>query len=151
MKHGGGSIGISLKGCFSWFGVGNLHKINGIMDARYYNNILAHNLKESARKMNIADQFIFMQDNDPKHTAGVTKRFFENTAINLLDWPPRSADLNPIGNLWSTLDSNVPPSDRTITNIFYERLRTAWNGLSPDYLEKLVGTMQQRLQAVIQV
>lgn len=35
------------------------------MDARYYINILAHNIEESARRMNIADDFIFQQDNDP--------------------------------------------------------------------------------------
>lgn len=147
VKHGGGSI--MVWGCFSWFGIGNLVKINGIMDARYYINILAHNLKESARKMNIADQFIFMQDNDPKHTAGVTKRFFENTAINLLDWPPQSADLNPIENLWSELDSKVPPRGRTNRDLFYQNLQTAWNGLSPDYLQKLAESMPRRLEAVI--
>lgn len=147
VKHGGGSI--MVWGCFSWFGQGNFTKINGIMDARYYINILAHNLKDSARKMNIADQFIFMQDNDPKHTAGVTKRFFENTAIELLDWPAQSADLNPIENIWANLDSEVPPSGRINSDIFFQSLQTAWNQISPDYLKKLVESMPNRLQAVI--
>lgn len=40
VKHGGGSI--MVWGCFSWFGVGNLVRINGILTAPYYINILAH-------------------------------------------------------------------------------------------------------------
>lgn len=44
--------------------VNNLHKINGIMDASNYNDLLAHDLNESTRKMIIADVFIYMQDND---------------------------------------------------------------------------------------
>lgn len=147
VKHGGGSI--MVWGCFSWFGIGNLHKINGIMDARYYVNMLAHNLKASACKMNIANQFIFQQDNDPKHTAGLTKRFFENTAINVLEWPAQSADLNPIENLWSELDSKVAPSGRTNAENFYESLKNAWNHLSLEYLQELVESMPRRLQAVI--
>lgn len=119
------------------------------MDARYYINILAQNLKQSARKMNIADQFLFMQDNDPKHTAGVTKRYFQNTAINLLEWPAQSADLNPIENIWSTLDTNIPPSGRTNPENFYQSLKLAWNQLGADYLQKLVESMPRRLQEVI--
>lgn len=118
------------------------------MDARYYINILAHNIEESARRMNIADDFIFQQDNDPKYTAAVTKRF-ENTSINLLEWPAQSADLNPNENLWSRLDSKVLPSGRKNADIFYQNLQNAWNELSPNYLQKLVESMPRRLQAVI--
>lgn len=147
VKFGGGSI--MVWGCFSWHSIGNLHKIDGIMDARHYIRILEKNLEESATKMNIGDQYIFMQDNDPKHTAGVTKRFFERKAINLMDWPPQSADLNPIENLWSMLDSKVPPSGRKNQNEFFGSLQTAWNELSPNLLQKLVESMPKRLQAVI--
>lgn len=147
VKFGGGSI--MVWGCFSWHSIGNLQKIDGIMDARYYIRILEKNLEESANKMNIGGEYIFMQDNDPKHTAGVTKRYFERKAINLLDWPPQSADLNPIENLWGMLDSKVPPSGRTNQNVFFENLQTAWNELSPNLLQKLVESMPRRLQAVL--
>lgn len=147
VKFGGGSI--MVWGCFSWSGVGNLHKIDGIMDARRYIDILRNNLTQSVEKMDIDDQYIFQQDNDPKHTAGVTKRFFERNAINVLEWPPQSADLNPIENLWACLDSKVPPSGRTSRDIFFTSLQAAWDGLAPDFLQKLVESMNQRLYAVI--
>lgn len=45
------------------------------------------------------------KDNGPKHTAGVTKRYFERKSINVLEWPAQCADLNPIENIWAILDS----------------------------------------------
>lgn len=147
VKFGGGSI--MVWGCFSWSGVGNLHNIDGIMDARHYIRILSTNLRQSVEKMGIAGQYIFQQDNDPKHTAGVTKKYFANKSINVLEWPPQSADLNPIENLWSALDSQVPPSGRKNRDAFFESLQTAWHDLEPDLLKKLVESMNRRLSAVI--
>lgn len=124
VKFGGGSI--MAWGCFTWSGVGNLHKIDGIMDVRYYIRILSTNLRQSVEKMGITEQYIFQQANDPKHTAGVTKQYFERKSINVLEWPPQSADLNPIENLWAALDSKVPPSGRTNRQTFSESLLVAW-------------------------
>lgn len=147
VKFGGGSI--MVWGCFSWYGVGNLHRIDGIMDARQYIRILSTNLPQSVEKMGISEQYIFQQDNDPKHTAGITKKYFERKAINVLEWPPQSADLNPTENLWTALDSKVPPSGRTNQQIFFENLLAAWNELKPDLLKNLVESMNRRLSAVI--
>lgn len=147
VKFGGGSI--MIWGCFSWHSIGNLHKVDGIMNARQYISILDQNLAESANKMNIGDQYIFMQDNDPKHTARITKQFFEQRAINVLDWPPQSPDLNPIENLWSILDSKVPTHRRRNPNLFFESLQSTWNELPHELLEKLVESMPARLQAVL--
>ena len=41
----------------------------------------------------------FQQDNASIHKAGITKTWFEENAISLLDWPPHSPDLNPIEHI----------------------------------------------------
>lgn len=73
VKHGGGSV--MVWGCFSYQGVGKLHIIDGIMDAAAYVNILARNLTPSATQMGLGD-FIFQQDNDPKHTSRLAEHYF---------------------------------------------------------------------------
>lgn len=105
VKHGGSSI--MVWGCMSWNGTGNLTVIEGILNARTYAEILQDNLFQSASKLGIRDDFLFQQDNDPKHTARVTKEFLLYKVPRRLNTPPQSPDLNPIENLWYFLDQEV--------------------------------------------
>lgn len=50
-------------------GVGNLKIIEGIMDQYVYIDILKQNLRPSAIKLGLGSNFVFQQDNDPKHRA----------------------------------------------------------------------------------
>lgn len=61
VKHGGGSI--MIWACFSWYNVGNLVPIHGIMNSDKYINILNENLEESLLKMDFDDDWMFQQDN----------------------------------------------------------------------------------------
>ena len=45
------------------------------MDASYYVNLLSSYLLSLVQKMKISN-FIFMQDNDPKHNSRLSKEFF---------------------------------------------------------------------------
>lgn len=45
----------------------------------------------------------FVQNNDPKHTSRVTRRFLEANNINWCETPPESPNLNPIENMWYDL------------------------------------------------
>lgn len=104
-KHGGGSV--MAWGCFSAAGVGNLHFIDGIMDAKKYIAILKENLHEIARKLGLNDRFIFQQDNDPKHTARISQEWILYNCPKYLKTPPQSPDLNPIENLWSIFKKKI--------------------------------------------
>ncbi|GFW65883.1 uncharacterized protein TNCV_587091 [Trichonephila clavipes] len=70
-------------------------------------DVLRHNLLDSAKKLSMLKTFIFQQDNDPKHTAIVTKTWLLYHAPRRLETFPQSPDLNPIENLWMHLDTEV--------------------------------------------
>ncbi|CAK9796647.1 Transposable element Tc1 transposase [Anthophora quadrimaculata] len=147
VKYGGGSI--MVWGCFSWEGVGHLIKIDGIMTADTYIDILCENLEVSLLQLGLENSFILQQDNDPKHTAKKTKKFLTSSHIKLLDWPPQSPDLNPIENLWSILDRNVNKTGVTNKNNYFNTLQRSWESLDINYLHNLVESMPRRLAAVI--
>lgn len=86
VKYGGGSI--MIWGCMTASGVGNLVVIEEIMDKYKYLAILKNNLKQSAEKLGIADNFYFQQDNDPKHTAHIVRQWIIYNVPHILETPP---------------------------------------------------------------
>ncbi|GFX90233.1 transposable element Tcb2 transposase [Trichonephila clavipes] len=60
---------------------------------------VANSGADSAKKLSMENTFIFRQDNDPKHTAIVTKTWLLYYAPRRLETSPQSPDLNPIENL----------------------------------------------------
>uniref|UniRef100_A0A8C4TFN6 Transposase Tc1-like domain-containing protein n=1 Tax=Erpetoichthys calabaricus TaxID=27687 RepID=A0A8C4TFN6_ERPCA len=90
VKHGGGSI--MLWGCCSAAGTGRLVRIKGKMTAAMYRDILDENLLQSALDLRLGRRFIFQQDNDPKHTAKISKEWLQDNSVNVLEWPRFESD-----------------------------------------------------------
>ena len=147
VKHGGGSI--MLWGCFSAAGTGRLVRIEGRMNAAMYRDILDDNLLQSALDLGLGRRFIFQQDNDPKHTAKITKEWLRDNSVNVLEWPSQSPDLNPIEHLWRDLKMAV--HRRSPSNLMeLERFcKEEWEKLPKNSYAKLVASYSKRLEAVI--
>ena len=108
-----------------------------------YCNILSTSLVSSVEKMGLND-FIFMQDNDPKHKSKLTMKFFQERNIQLLNWPPQSPDMNPIENLWFIIKQEVAKFNFKNKNELKEKIREVWDSIPDELFKKLALSFKKR-------
>jgi transposase len=145
-KFGGGNI--MSWGCITSEGVGKLVRIDSKMTAEKYISILEDGLIETLEKYNITFRdTIFMQDNDPKHTAKKTIEWIKYQGITLLSWPSNSPDLNPIENLWNMIKVRIYSRKKYFSNKdeLWKIMEEEWYKIPSDYVKKLYISMTRRI------
>lgn len=148
VKHGGS--GVMVWGCMAASGVGNLIFIDSIMNQGLYIEILKKNLKQSAAKLGLENEYWFQQDNDPKHTALNTKLWLVYNVKNQLRTPPQSPDLNPIEHLWDLLERKIRKHTITSKKMLKDVILEEWGNITAEETRKLVFSMPKRLTEVLQ-
>ena len=147
-RFGGGSVMI-------WGGISLQHKtevrvIDGNLNAqRYQTEVLAPVVVPFIRTH---PHMILMQDNATSHSARATRQYLSANNVQVMDWPARSPDLNPIEHVWDLLDRRLrnarnPP--QTVAALRQEVVRQ-WNLLAQNEIRRYIGSMRRRCQAVIQ-
>lgn len=140
---------LNVWGAFSAHGVGRFYRVQGILKKEQYLEMLEHQLLPSAEQLFPDGNYLFQQDNDPKHTAKVCKAFVQDRGIPTMAWPSQSPDLNPIENLWSIMDRQLKNRQPRTLDQLFTVLTQCWNNLDTDLLRRLVDSMPRRCQAVI--
>ena len=143
---------MQVWGCISANGVGDLVRINGVLNAEKYRQILIHHAIPSGRRM-IGPKFILQQDNDPKHTAKVIKNYLqckeEQEVLEVMAWPPQSPDLSIIESVWDNMKRQKDLRKPTSTEDLWLLLQDVWNNLPADFLQKLCASVPRRIDAVL--
>ena len=80
-----------------------LIRVEGKMDGAKYRDVLEQNLFQCACDLRLIQRFTIQQDNDPKHTAKTTLKWFKGKPLNVFKLPNQSPDLSPTESLWSDL------------------------------------------------
>ncbi|GFS10032.1 transposable element Tcb2 transposase [Elysia marginata] len=144
---GGGSV--MVWGGITAAGKTPLVTVHGNLTARrYIDEILRPHVFPAIHNQGLT----FMQDNAPAHRARITNQFlYENNIPVLHPLPPYSPDLNPIEHLWDLLDRRVrmrQPQPQTLLQL--ERaLHEEWDNIPQQAVQRLIGSMRRRCQAVI--
>ncbi len=151
VKFGGGNL--MMWGCMGWEGVGYATRIEGKMDAELYTTILGDELLNTLEWFDLdVEDVYFQQDNDPKHTSKMAKKWFEDHGFKVLTWPAQSPDLNPIEHLWNYLKRKLNEYEISPKSLhkLWERVEKEWEAIPKSFVQDLIASMPRRCAAVVE-
>uniref|UniRef100_A0A0K8VLY9 Transposable element Tc1 transposase n=1 Tax=Bactrocera latifrons TaxID=174628 RepID=A0A0K8VLY9_BACLA len=98
----------------------------------------------------MSEPYIFMQYNDPKHSARSVKTELSSENITVLDWPAQSPDLNPIENLWGDVKRGLGKKSSKNADELFQKVKEIWLSISIERCQRLVGSLPRRWKAVLE-
>ncbi len=107
-------------------------------------NFRAHFMLPSADKLYGDADFIFQQDLAPAHTAKVTKSWFNDHDVMVLDWPANSPDLKPIENLWGIVKRKMRDTRPNNADDLKPTIKATWASVTPEPCHRLIVSMPCR-------
>ena len=133
---------VVVWGAFSWNGPLHLQRIQGNLNTVEYIRIL----KNAILPFHGRPESILQQDNAPAHKSRATMAWFRKHHFDVMEWPARSPDLNPIENVWDILfrrihaRQNPPDSIQTLSNA----LREEWDAIPQPTIRGIIRSMGRR-------
>ena len=140
----GGKVGI--WGGISGFGATAARIYMENMNGKLYCDVLQHQLKHSMAQIPKTTKILFQQDLAPWHTSNIVKEKIAKLKLDVLDWAPKSPDLNPIEMLWSILDKKLASKSMYSKAALMDRLQEEWDNVDQDLCIKLVESMPERIR-----
>ena len=138
IKYGGGSF--MVRGCLTANVVADLVRIDGIMNAAKYLQILVLHATASVKRL-IGNGFIFQQGHYPIHTSRKAKSYLESKEqswyVQVTKWLLKSPNLNIIESLWHYLDQRKAETQPKSKEHLWQVVQDGWNNILMDYIIKL--------------
>lgn len=98
------------------------------------------------------NEYFLVQDNASCHVSKKTRKFLSESAIDILDWPPSSPDLNIIENVWKMLEDAVYKENRVFSSKtdLWKAVNCAWNELDREVIRNMTEGFNGRLDKVLE-
>jgi len=97
----------------------------------------------------VGSGFLLMPDNVRLHVAEVCQQFLHDEGIDAVDWPARSPDLNPIGDIVSRSIHQRHVAPQTCQELT-DALIQVWAEILQENICHLIRSMPRRCRKVIQ-
>jgi hypothetical protein len=94
-----GRFSVDIWGWISAVSPGVMLHVEERLNSVVYIRILENVMRPSVTRVYPNQNFIFQQDNCSVHTSHRVATWFQDQNINVLAWPSRSPDVNPIENM----------------------------------------------------
>jgi len=151
----GGKNSVMFWGCFSKYGAGPLVALKGNQDGAGYGVTIKDQIIPElfAAQHYYPGNWRFMQDNASIHTSKANKKLLEDAEVDVITWPAKSPDLNPIENVWAWIKEKLYTEYSVCQNAeeIEERVMEIWNTqLTPEMCNRFCGNYSRRLLAVIE-
>jgi len=122
-----GCVSVHCWGWISQEGAGVLHHIESHLDGLHYQHILQNVTVPSVWMLYPNGIIHLQQDHSSIHDTRVVQEWISWQAnVELLDWPPRAPDMNPIDKMWSEVARTMqetwpvlPPSLPEIAHCYF--------------------------------
>ena len=140
---------VCVFGAISITGVSELIVIPSHFDWEVYCQTVKAALLSDRQNQNCT----LYHDRNPPHTHKHTQTWMSDNGMQAVLLPPKSADLNPIENVWALMSRQVYSETQTYNNThsLQAAIQAAWYRIQKNRLlrRNLVGSMTERLRAVV--
>jgi transposase len=149
VKH---PVKVNVWGCFSSKGFGRIICFEKNLNAEKMCDIYKRGLLPTARNHFGPDStsWKLLEDNDPKHTSKLAKKWKAENGVKNIDWPSASPDVNPIENVWKVVKMSLEKKKLKDPKSLARAIKRQWKALPKEMAAKLVDSMKSRISDVIE-
>ena len=88
-------------------------------------------------------------NNASPHKSGIVTEWFHRKGVSVLEFPAYSPDLNPMENLWASMQREVDTMQCSTVEQLSDAVLSVWNRTSAETFSKLASSMSRRCTAVL--